>query len=230
MFQKIGLTLTLSALLLSANAWAQASSDDMDQIAYCYGVYSATKNKNEVAESNRFLAGAGNAQSKITGSPSFRQGFNDGPTLAKKQKSSCYLIVYGFLGAGYSMTGRTDTINTPDLAYCMGYVNEARTISDPEMIQEFCYTEKNLTAQEKKKCVSELTQIIKQNTRYQNGRKEAQKGIINPIRVMNCGMKLSAASEKELDKAMGTHQNSQQPTPKATPKKPKDTLTTPIFR
>ena len=161
------------------------------------------------------------------------------------------MMVYGFLGVGYSTAGRKDSKTDLDLAYCMGYVNEARGFSDTEMIQEFCDTEKNLTPQDKKECVSELTQIIRHNTNYQMGHKEAKAETINPIRVMNCGMKLMSASEADLNNAMGTQQKTPQatqksaPSPKTTaqrggrtrnttqrraPKKRKDTLTKPIFR
>ena len=226
MFQKISLALTLVTLLLSTTAWAQKSDNDMDKSSYCYGVYSATKDKSEVAKNNSFLKMAG-VYTKIINSPSYQKGYSKAAMLDKKQKSSCYLVAYGYLGMGYSMAGQKDTKTNLDLAYCMGYVNQAREVSDREMAQEFCDTEKNLNAEEKKQCIIELSQITKQNSPYQAGRREAQ--TVNPIRVMNCGMKISASSEKELNKAMGTRPNAPQPPRKKTPQK-KDTITTPIFR
>ena len=163
MFRKTKFALTVSALLLSTAVQAQISSTDMDKISYCYGVYSASKNKSEVIKNNRILTNAGNLYEKLTNTPSFHQGLDQAPKLDKKQKSACYLMVYGFLGVGYTTMGQTDSKSDWDLAYCMGYVNQAREVSDSEMVQEFCDTEKDLSISEKKQCVLELTQITKQN-------------------------------------------------------------------
>ena len=216
-------SLFIFALLIAMTSYAEPSSTDMDKLSYCYGVYSATKDKSEVDKSNLFLVTANDTYTKITGKPSFQQGYNQAATLDKKQKSSCYMIVYGFLGVGYAAAGQKDTKSDLDLAYCMGYVNEARGFSDDEMMQEFCA---GAPAKEKTRCLSESLGTLAHNPKYQTGRREAHP--INPIRVMKCGMKLMSATEQDFINSMESKKHIATPQKKK-PQGKKDTLTTPIF-
>jgi len=235
MFHKLNLTLLSATLFLSAIALAEPPKEEAEQLSFCYGYYSAVKDKAEVSRNNDFLknVGDGTTYDKIVNNPLYKQGYSQASTLDRRKKHFCLGMVYGFLGVGYKMAGQKDTKTDLDLAYCMGYVNEARLVPDSEMVQEFCDTEKNLTPQDKKECLFELGQIIKHNTGYQAGRREAKAELIHPLRVMNCVMKINRSSETELDKAMGTHQKNpqaQKPPKRPKPPKRKENVTTPVFR
>ena len=176
--QIFGIYLAIFAVGFSVQATAEQNDPADKKLAYCYGVYHATKSAEEYLRRDQLLYTSQDYKDMLK-RPDFSKGMQEGRSLSAAQKTECYHQVYVFLDSLNPDNGRALINSVP---YCFAFLSKAR---EEDYVPVFCKRACTIKPYDNcmDACVSDFSQNLKKD-RVRRGTKDAQN--VDPAQYVRC--------------------------------------------